>query len=126
MNWKTYKRNQSDLMSLLGKEQAASRGEGGQGDQTATQAHSEIESDEPCNDTGVILDISAMRDGNIDRAGVERISQHLGGCARCRVLVASIAVDAVAAEGTGKHTMAPATGRDDLGALSDDADGLRD
>src|SRR5262245_60245103 len=76
----------ADLFALLPRR---SRADPSDGEDRA----SPTEPTTPCVDPSTPHDIAALRDGNCSRADVQRISDHLGRCRPCRVLIAVIVAD---------------------------------
>jgi hypothetical protein len=66
-----------------------------------------IASEEPppsCDDADAFHDIAALQDGNLSRAGVRRLADHLGQCRSCRILVALLVAESTRADSTATHS----------------------
>jgi hypothetical protein len=69
-----------------------------------TEARSDRAADpEPCTDRYAVLDAAALREGNLSRAGIERLVRHALVCETCKVLLAIVLEDGIRAAGTGTH-----------------------
>lgn len=57
-----------------------------------------------CDDADALHDIAALQDGNLSRAGVRRLADHLGQCGSCRILVALLVAESTRADSSATHS----------------------